>query len=280
MNKIPKKLHLYWDKSPMSKLQVFTIETFHRLNPDWKIFVYVPIQPFTGNLNITPIYYGKNFFSMVENNSDVNIVDVDLNEYGVKTDLHNILRSDILRYHLLYNIGGVWSDFDVLWLQPMEYLSVITNSFDFLTTVCIFKRKHHNISILVSAQQHPLYKFIIDTCNLLQVSLKGVPNNQDYGTIMWNRIFPDLTGNDLLSQYPGVVSLEYATFFPYSIFEMERLYKKTDLSVITDNVMCVHWFNGHPYSKQYVNEDLFSKNYPCSMTKLLEQMGFVGDISD
>ena len=40
-------------------------------------------------------------------------------------------RSDIFRYHVLYNIGGVWSDFDVIWLKPMSYMSTITNRDDF-----------------------------------------------------------------------------------------------------------------------------------------------------
>jgi hypothetical protein len=272
MDNIPKILHLYWDRGPMSWLQTLTTDTFVKYNPDWIINVYIPKQPPGINFKYIPDYCGKDFFSNVENNSAVNIVEVDLNHYDIRLDLHNILRSDILRYHLLYEHGGVWSDFDVLWLRPMMHLSTVAGRSDFLATICLFKKSHHNISILVSAPRHPFYKFIIDNCNLTQNFLKGVPDHQEYGTRMWNRIFPDLTGNDILTKYPSIVNLEYSTFFPYSIFEMGRLYNLTDLSVITDNVMCVHWFNGHVLSKKYVNNEEYAK--PCSMTELIKLTGY------
>jgi mannosyltransferase OCH1-like enzyme len=271
MNLIPKILHLYWDKSPMSWLQTMTVSTFHKLNPSWKIHVYVPKQTYAGKEKYIPDYVGTNFFSIIENNPAVNMIEVDLSNYNIKIDLHNILRSDILRYHLLYNYGGIWSDFDVVWLKPMEYLSTIVKSHDFTATLCLLKNVHHNISILISTPRHPFYKFIIDSCNLRQVYFKGTPNHQEYGTVMWNRIFPDLTGNAILKEYPGMVSLEYATFFQYSIYEMEKLYNETDLSVITENVICVHWFNGHELSKKYVNENNF--NSKCSMTELIKLVG-------
>ena len=50
---------------------------------------------------------------------------------------------------------------------------------------------------------------------------------------------------------------------------MERLYTKTDLSVITEDVMCVHWFNGHKLSKEYVNNN----GRKCSMTEIIS--GFI-----
>ena len=61
----------------------------------------------TGASSFIPNYTGKNYFHLVEQSDYVNIVNVDLNEYGIDPGLHNILRSDILRYHLLYSQGGV-----------------------------------------------------------------------------------------------------------------------------------------------------------------------------
>jgi len=44
MKTIPKICHLYWDRSPMALLQVFTVTSFHRYNPDWHIIVYLTKQ--------------------------------------------------------------------------------------------------------------------------------------------------------------------------------------------------------------------------------------------
>jgi hypothetical protein len=272
MNNIPKKVYLYWDRpTPMSWLQTMTIDTFIKHNPDWSVNVYVPKQAYTGKPTYIPDYTGKDFFGRVENNSLVNIIEVDLKDYCIDIGLHNILRSDILRYRLLYDNGGVWSDFDVVWLKPISYLSTIVGHNNFNATMCVFEKgtKHHNISILVSSQGHPFYKVIIDKCCCIQDSCKVVPDHQEYGTKMWNDLFPDM--DKLLESYSDMAKLEYYTFFPYSIFDMDRLYNKIDLSVITDKVMCVHWFNGHTLSKKYVNENNFNKK--CSMSELIKLIG-------
>jgi len=268
MNKIPKKLHLYWDKSPMSRLQVKTLDTFMKLNTDWQVYVYVPKERYIGNDSYVPDYTGEDYFWMVSHNPYIKLITVDLEDYGIKDDLHDILRSDILRYHLLYNEGGVWSDFDVVWLKPMSYLSEIAGRDDFGGTICTFMGAFYNISILVSAPQHPFYKLLIDECNTIQDTFEGKPDHQEYGTAMWNRMFPDLTGESLLKDYPDLVNLEYATFFPYSIYNMPALYNRIDFSVLNDKVMCVHWFNGHELSKQYVNNNGLDRK--CSMTGIVK----------
>ena len=43
----------------MSRLQVFTVETFHKLNPEWEIYVYVPKQAYIMNAKYIPDYTGK-----------------------------------------------------------------------------------------------------------------------------------------------------------------------------------------------------------------------------
>ena len=277
MNNIPKKLHLYWDRSPMSWLQTITIDTFQRHNPDWEIYVYTPIQSYIGDIKYTPDYVGKDFFDRVENNTNVTLIDIDLNDYGIKIDLHDILRSDIFRYHVLYNTGGVWSDFDVIWLKPMSYMSTITNRDDFNLSMCPFydkgkgKPPHYPIGVLVSIAKHPFYKSIVDRCNALQPFSPSKPEHQGYGPNMWIAFMPNV--NKVLLSYPDMVELEYSVFYPYSIYDMNRLYNKTDLSVITGNVMCVHWYNGHKLSKQYVNGDGFNKD--CSMTTILKNEGCI-----
>lgn len=274
MNNIPKVAHLYWDRGPMSWLQSVTIDTFIKYNPEWGINVYIPKQVYVGDSKYIPDYVGEDFFWRVESNPIINIIEVDLDDYGIRTDLHNILRSDILRYHLLYDIGGLWSDFDVIWLKPIEALSSIATTSDFNVALCLYENGntfHHNISILLSTQFHPFYKEIIDQCNFIQYSLHRKPEHQEYGTTMFNELYPST--DLLLSKYKDMVKLKYNTFFPYSIFEMERLYKTTDLSVLTDDVVCVHWFNGHTLSKEYVNTG--GINRVCSMSAILKNESLI-----
>jgi len=251
---------MYWNKTPMSWLQALTPRSFHKYNPDWTINVYIPKQIYTGNSKYIPDYTGQDYFHQII--PYVNIIEIDLDDYSIDPALHNILRSDILRYHLLYNHGGVWSDFDVLWLKPMEIQSIALCSFDGI-------KQHYPIGILISPPAHPFYKVLIDKCNLLQKTLKGKPEHQAYGPSMWKKLFPDT--NKLLKDYPDMIKIDYATFYPYSIYNMIKLWETTDLSVITKKTMCVHWFNGHILSKRYLNNN----GLVCSMTAILKNEGYV-----
>ncbi len=278
LSKIPKKLHLYWDRtSKMSQLQTFTIDSFHRLNPDWPIYVYRPIQDYVGSDRYIPDFAGSDCFAMVENMEYVNIVNVDIRDYGISLDLHNILRSDILRYHLLYNYGGVWSDFDVIWLKPMDYF----NNIEYIGSATpdeigsVVSMRHttsheHNISIMMSSIKNEFIKSLIDRTNELQNSAKA-RTHQVFGTEMLDGMYPKLS--DVTMKFPDVAGLKYETFFPYSIINMPALYEKNDLHYINNNVMCLHWFNGHILSKKYVNEDGYKRD--CSMTSVLKKEGYI-----
>lgn len=274
MKRIPKIVHMYWDGTPMSKLQTFTVTSFCKLNPDWRIVVHMDKLKYGGNNKYIPPYTGEDYFHIVKKTKQVTIEEVALSDYGVSENLHYILRSDILRYHWLYNEGGVWSDFDVIWLKSMDYLSMIVGTDSFGATLCMYDdgiHKHHNISILISAKGHEFYGEAINLCSEIQNNINKKPNHQEFGTLMFNRVYPK--AEDALNKFPDMVNLKYETFFPYSIFNMGSLYLRTDLSYITDSVMCVHWFNGHKLSKEYVNSNKFSKD--CSMTLILKNENLI-----
>jgi hypothetical protein len=278
MKNIPKILHLYWDLSPMSELQTFTVTTFHRLNPDWQINVYVPMQHYAGCKTYVPDYIGKDYFPLIERMPFVSVIAINLELYGINLGLHDILRSDIFRYKILYDKGGVWSDFDVIWLKPMSYMGKI-QSFgnvsidDMDACVCMYKttEPHHNISIMISRPGSEFIKSLIDETDKLQAAMPDELDHQLFGTNMLDRLYPTL--HSITSRFNDVVGLKYETFYPYSIFDMNRLWLRSDLSVINDNVMCVHWFNGHRLSKDYINDH--SPILDCSMRAILKRENLI-----
>jgi len=254
----------------MSRLQVFTVESFHGLNPDWEIFVYTPLQKYTGKASYIPDYKGKDYFYLIENMPYVKIIDIDISTYGIKRDLHDILRSDIFRYHVLYKEGGLWIDFDIVWLKPMSHVYNIdyignVDIKDAGANVRLYKMTtgHFNIGVLFSVPGHSLYKALINKTE--EVQLRNKFPHQAFGVVMWKELYDTL--DDVIKAHPDVVGLPYELSAPYGIFDLKRLYKQNDLSVITNNVLGVHWFNGHRLGKQYVN----GKKYPCSLTTLLQQ---------
>ena len=276
MNDIPKIMHLYWDKSNMSELQTQTVITFHKHNPDWEIRVYTPVQPYVlPKGRYVPDYTGEDHFQVVRDLAYVRVIDIDTTKYNIDPTLHNILQSDIFRYKILYKVGGLWSDFDVLWLKPISQLYNVkvkgnTDMNGMGTFVCRYESPtyFHNISVLMSVPKHPLYKMIIRECEKIQKENKNRDNllHQTFGTDLFDKLF--LTFRELLEKYPDVVKVPYKTFYPYSILNLGELYHECKvIKVMDENVIALHWFNGHKFSKAYVNGE---KKQDCSMTRILD----------
>lgn len=279
MLSIPKICHLYWDKTPMSWLQTITVSSFHRYNPDWKIIVYVPPQTYSGNQRFTPNYLGKDYFHLITEMKFVEIKPIDLQKYNVNENLHDILRSDIFRYKILYEVGGIWTDFDVVWMRPLSWIYKIdylqrANLDNMSDTVCMYKQLngHHNISVMIHKQNSEFIKSLILKTDEIQTKLGAIKlDHQTFGTVMLNSMYPNFS--NIEEHFHNVIPLKYETIFPYSIFNMAALYNFTDLSYINNNVLCVHWFNGHTLSKNYVNVDIYNQN--CSMTNILKNENWI-----
>lgn len=247
---IPKKCHLIWTKGvPMSWLQTLTVGSFARYNPDWEITIYL-IKEVKGINTFVPDYKGEDYFGKIS----CRVVETDLNEWGIKNDKHGILASDQLRMKLLYKYGGVYSDFDMLWLRPLF-------TCDFETTVCYYK-DHYNMSNIVSEPGGSFIKEIIEKQD------KVIPpyTHQAFLTELFNREYPN--PDDLVKRFPRVKLIPYKWFYPYSIYTLEELYKSN--IDCTSESYGVHWFNGHKLSQEYLKDMV-----PCSLTSILKREGYV-----
>jgi hypothetical protein len=280
MWRIPKKLHMYWDRSPMARLQVFTVETFHRLNPSWEILVHTPTDNAVSSSKYVPPYTGRDYFHLVEEKDYVRVVETDLSSLGISKNIHEIQRSDIFRCHILYQEGGAWCDFDVVWLRPMSHIEKVgyigVKFPEAGATVTFFHGTYgwHNIGILLAAPGHGLYSELIEKAEGVQ-KRKQLYDHQSFGILMWAELYK--TFGDIRSVYPDVVALPYKLIAPYSIKEMSKLYLENDISPLSDvDVMGLHWFNGHVLSKRYINKNLFEVGYNCSLTTVLKGCGYEG----
>lgn len=273
MKNIPKVCYLYWNGAKMSYLHALTVISFHKYNPDWRIVVYVSeALPAVDNGKGNPIYKdytGDDCWCVIENLPYIEIQRVE----SVRQGVHSILISDIWRREILYERGGLYSDFDVIWLKPMsefENIEAIGNPSDFEALVSYYEWTHgfHNVSNLISQYHSPFMLSLIEEA-------KGVHppyGDQSFGTDMLNRKYPTL--ETILPKYPRVLAVKYETFYPYSTFNLKQLFVEDDLSPLkSKNVMCVHWFNGNELAKEYINEERYKD--PCSMTTILKREKFV-----
>jgi hypothetical protein len=275
MKTIPKICHLYWDRSPMALLQVFTVTSFHRYNPDWHIIVYLTKQPYNelGPNTFVPDYTNKDYFHMVRALDYVEFKEIDLVESEIITDIPAIQSSDIFRRQILYKYGGVYSDFDTIWLKPMEQFENIDcmgNASDFETIVCLleYTKGFSNVSNLVSEPGSPYIKSLLDAEKLLTPPYGHLA----FGTSLVDNTYPTL--DSAMSKFPRLLAIKYETFYPYSILNMQQLYLQNDLTPLNSkNVIGLHWFNGNVLSKGYINNEDYGRK--CSMTSILKREGYI-----
>ena len=272
---IPQKLYLFWDGSPMSYLQLLTVASFHKYNPEWGIYVYVPnttYQQLAKNTFI-PDYIGTDWYPELCDLDYVKIVRFDLSEFGIKPDSHGIQCSDQWRARILRQKGGMYSDFDVLWLKPMtEFVNVECDGdprdFDCVVSLSRYNKGYHSNSNIMAEQGSKFLKDVIE----MQASVKPPYGHQAFYLDLINKAYPTL--DSIRKVHPRVLAMQYKTFFPYGLFDLKRLYSKTDLTPIRDkDVMAVHWYNGAKESKAYLNGNGYEK--PCSMTTILKKKGWL-----
>lgn len=271
MKTIPHICHLYWDHSPMALLNVFTVLSFHKQNPDWQIIIYRTIQR-CGPNKFTPDYIGPDLFHLIEELDYVQIREIDLLDYGVPLSLHSCQASDLFRRNILYQQGGVYSDFDTLWLKPIEHILNIEclgnpEDFEGIVSLYEFTKGFHNVSNLIS-EPGSLYLW-----NLIQIQKTIQPpyDHQAFGSDMLNKAYP--TWQDIVSKHPRMLALKYETFYPYSTFCMEQLFVENDLSPLNNNVLGIHWFFGNKATKYFLNKELY--DYPCTLNTILRKEGYL-----
>jgi hypothetical protein len=274
MNAVPKICHFYWGgSSPMPELMIFTILSFHRYNPDWQIIVYSTLQK-NEDLGVNlfnPVYVGKDYFPLLESMPFVIIKKINISDYGIRRGIHSSMGSDLLRTNVLYYIGGIYCDFDVLWLKSINEIvniDCIGNPLKFDATICLyqFKTGFHSIGVVIAKKNS---RFIYLWMNYQRMIHKRL-SYQLFGNELLNKKFHGL--REIQSLLPGILALKYETFYPYSIYNLKQLYVDNDLSPLDNkNTLALHWFNAHPLTQDYLGN-----NYqPCSMTSILQNEGYI-----
>jgi hypothetical protein len=272
MKNIPKICYLYWNTNPMALLYLFTIYSFHKYNPDWKIVLCILNKDDAiDRQRFNPPYRkytGTDYFPVIKTLDYVEIRILDTFKYS----MHSILVSDIWRREVLFETGGVYSDIDMLWLKPIEEIKNIDcignpNDFEALVSFYNYTSGFHNVSNLIAEKGSPFFKAIMEKVS----SVKKPYGDQAFGTDLLNKLYPDLSS--IIQDFPRILAVKYETFYPYSTFNLRQLFVEDDLTVIENkNVLGIHWFSGNEVSKEYINSGHFNK---CSMTSILKREGYL-----
>jgi len=252
LNNIPNILYLYWDGSPLSYLQYLTVVTFKKYNPGWKVIMYMPMIRFDAKTWLTSeqktVYHGTNYLKQLFN-LDIEIRHIDFETIGFRNDVPEVIKSDYIRYWLLGNYGGMWSDMDIIYLRPVTNLFKSTDIPNGIDTVICYFAEHYPIGMFLSKPNNPFF------LNLQRNAMANLDLNayQSIGSKLVEKLYnyPD----DVKKSHPelNILVMSNDSYLPYQWYDIYAIFLHNKPENITPITIGIHWFNGSNISVEYEN---------------------------
>jgi hypothetical protein len=250
LKNIPKIMHVYWGGGKLSYLRYLTIESFHYYNPEWEIILYKS----TCDHQYIPWHtheqeYADNYTDFYGSVSGLNITvkEIDFKSIGFTNHASEVHKSDYLRWKLLYEVGGLWSDIDILYIKPMDDICFNKLELSDVNAVFCISGYGHSIGFLLGGIDNDYFKTIH------KASLKGYINDsyQCMGSLLCNRTFP----NTEFARKGNIVpyNLPMDVVYPYDANHVRELLSIEVPSKITENTIGIHWYGGNPLIGKFLN---------------------------
>lgn len=264
---IPRIMHFYWDGSPMSYLNYMTIQSFHKFNPSWKIWIHEPTSRYldiTWNSEHQKIkYIGKDYYQELKKLTYIKFNKVNFNSLGFTENVSEVFKSDFIRWYYLSTVGGGWSDFDILYLKPIDTLET-ENTVD--TFICHFEGAHI-IGFYLTNLNNSLFSDVLKSITLDFDKTQY----QTIGSNLLNKLYPTI--EDIQLKYPqiNIKNLDIDIIYPIKHFNIDNLFNFSTLSAIKEATIGVHWYNGSNEAKIFNNTYIpEEKNITNTLTDLIE----------
>jgi mannosyltransferase OCH1-like enzyme len=252
MTIIPKIAFTFWEGLQFTYLHALTIETFQKHNPDFRIIIYIS---YNKNNNLVmwssneqkKIYNNLYDINLLKNIPNVEFIEVDLNKIlNYNGVLSSVWKSDIIRLMKLYEHGGMYIDFDILFIKKVPESLLKIDKIMFNTYKNII-----NNAVIISNKQNNILKILIN-------EIMKIINNNDiknsymqFGPTLITRI---IHNNENLQK--DVYYIPNDMTCPYLWNQMDKLFL-TNKDQTTKDTFCIHWYNGAPVSRDYcINFDI------------------------
>lgn len=284
LKNIPKRINFYWGEKNyhLSYIRYLSLLSARLKNPDFEIILHTPEFPSNNEVTWNTgeqqsiEHTGKNWFSEIEK-LNIRIVKHNFDNCGFSNLEHEVHKSDFLRWIILFEYGGFWSDIDIIYSKSMYDASFnVPENYDINTGIHIYpKINMHAIGFLFSSIDNSLFKecHYIAARKFLEKSNTGY---QSLGSIILNENFPTI--NSITSKYKNLKVLNIDTNVVYSVGpnDIPSLYEE-NISINKNNSIGIHWFGGHPLAKNFEASltDQNLNNFKNSLSNYIT--GFLND---
>jgi len=241
--KIPKIAHFYWGSGRMSFMRFMSLYSFCKLNPDWKVKLHVPPQPF-GKITWSTgenadVYNGPDYYPEINKLPvEEHLIDDFPQKIAGKPD---VMRSDFYRWKLLATAGGMWFDMDILFIKPISELN-----FDENCNTLVSIHPYKAIGVMGASPQNDFFKRV----HAKATTATG-GGYQSLGSMLlndWSRIEAVKSSFKKLC----VVNLPNSAFYHIGCGRISDFYKKETKGI--PQAIGYHWYGGAPVSGKWNNK--------------------------
>lgn len=259
LKKIPKIAHFYWGGEKLSYLRFLSVQSFRQLNSDWTVRVHMPSElsrakPAWDSFQQKDINLSSDYTAQLKA-LDVDIVYHDFDSYSFSNQAHEVHKSDFLRWRLLGQSGGLWTDIDILYTKPMDQLVENLPKNDNIDSVLcpLNPPDKHTVGFLLSSANNKFFNYMAD----LAMQEYNPNVYQCMGSDLINQRFK--TFESFGEQFPTNKFLFLNRNCVYSVTSktIELFYQAVDANISkkinSKSVLGFHWFAGHPQSQLFEN---------------------------
>ena len=264
MSNIPKRLFLYWGGGRLSYLRYCTIKSFKFFNPDWEILLYTPKK---NNKNVIVWNSGEqsdNYTGRCWLDDAALLVDdviiFDMGTLGFSNDISEVHKSDIIRLNLLSSVGGIWSDFDIIYCKKIPD-AILEKDF-----LCFSHELNmYSIGFLGAMKNSSLY-------GMLSKSQLDIHNNNSY-QIYGHMVFEKHKVEELQRNF-NFNNIPMELVYPYNHKNINYIFCSPESS-LPETTIGIHWYAGSSTTRHWENvllpdNILEYDNLICNKISILE----------
>jgi hypothetical protein len=261
-NTTEKLAFTFWDGPQLSLLNILSLLSFARLNPDTVLTIYT----LGGGLDINAGWKtGEHalavdqFYALEDLACEPNIRIQKVDSVGLEKINSVVQVADYIRIKMLYEHGGIWIDTDVLFFKKLpDYLWEIVATDGFVIS--------YENTITTGFMGFPRGSSIVHQALLrAQLRMRGNSfhaNYQAFGPNLWEEIF--LAHPDEISR---VQFLSDKLVYPILWKKLDQFFFQQDDSINFEETIGVHWYGGSKYARSFTNNNLaqsLSQNPPLT----------------
>ena len=251
--KVPKIFHMYWGGEKLPYLRFLTIQSFMNQNPDWKIMFWYPKSSASSVITWSSreLDYSLSCDDYINElkKLPIEINEIDFEDYGFDNNISEVHKSDFLRLQLIADYGGVWSDADIFYFNPITNLSVNTiENKDKETFVCTCYYGHSVGFFMGTAKNAFFTNMAANSINAYKEYLSHI--YQYLASDLWNKHYPTL---ESIEQISPVVNIPMDAVYSNDADDVPSIYDGSPPK-FTPNSIGIHWYAGHQLSGKFLEE--------------------------